>query len=60
MRVVFASDLKLTFEDPVFECLTAQTKVTRGYNTMQSDELAHLLKVYSVIAGACIPLFNCI
>ena len=28
--------------------------------TMQSDELAHLSKVYSVIAGACIPIFHCI
>ena len=28
--------------------------------TMQSNELAHLSKVYSVIAGACIPIFHCI
>ena len=28
--------------------------------TMQSDGLAHLSKVYSVIAGACIPIFHCI
>ena len=27
---------------------------------MQSDELAHLWKVYCVIAGACIPIFHCI
>ena len=26
--------------------------------TMQSDELAHLSKVYSVIAGAFIPIFH--
>ena len=25
---------------------------------MQSDELARLLKVHSVIAGACIPIFH--
>ena len=29
-------------------------------DTMQSYELAHLSKVYSVIAGACIPIFHCI
>ena len=28
--------------------------------TMQSNELAHLSKVYSVITGACIPIFYCI
>ena len=28
--------------------------------TMQSDELAHLSKVYSVIAVACIPISHCI
>ena len=28
--------------------------------TMLSDELAHLSKVYSVIAGACISIFHCI
>ena len=26
---------------------------------LQSDELAHLSKVYSVIAGACIRIFHC-
>ena len=31
VMVAFASDLKLIFEDPVFECLTARTKDTRGY-----------------------------
>ena len=29
-------------------------------NTMQSDGLAHLSNVYSVITGACIPIFHCI
>ena len=28
--------------------------------TMQSDELAHLSKVYSVFAGTYIPIFHCI
>ena len=34
--------------------------MTYSVSTMQSDELAHLSKVYSVIAGACIPIFHCI
>ena len=29
-------------------------------NTMQSDGLAHLSKVYSVIAGAWVPIVHCI
>ena len=29
-------------------------------SSMQSNGLEHLSKVYSVIAGACIPIFHCI
>ena len=39
----------------VNECTAVSVRIT-----MQSDELAHLSKVYSVIDNACIPIFHCI